>query len=144
MKNPIARRIGLGLALFALSPGAARADAIITWSENALKAARAACVIATENGLAEARMYAMMHAAVHDAVNAIDRRSRPYAFDGRHRGRPSITTTSGGRSPQFVSAIRMATRTPKVWPTGRHCSRPIPFPITTPVTRCRAAPRPKC
>ena len=31
-----------------------------------MKAARAACVIATENGLAEARMYAMMHAAVHE------------------------------------------------------------------------------
>jgi hypothetical protein len=27
-------------------------------------------------------MYAMMHAAVHDAVNAIDRRSRAYAFHG--------------------------------------------------------------
>jgi hypothetical protein len=35
------------------------------------------------NGLVESRMYAMVHAAVHDAVNAIDRRSRPYAFDAR-------------------------------------------------------------
>ena len=26
-------------------------------------------------------MYAMMHVAIHDALNAIDRRSRPYAFD---------------------------------------------------------------
>jgi hypothetical protein len=26
-------------------------------------------------------MYAMMHIAIHDALNAIDRRSRPYAFD---------------------------------------------------------------
>jgi len=28
-------------------------------------------------------MYAMMHVAIHDALNAIDRQSRPYAFDGR-------------------------------------------------------------
>jgi hypothetical protein len=28
-------------------------------------------------------MYAMVHVAVHDAVNAIDRRSRPYAFSER-------------------------------------------------------------
>jgi hypothetical protein len=28
-------------------------------------------------------MYAMAHVAIHDALNAIDRRSRPYAFHGR-------------------------------------------------------------
>lgn len=35
----------------------------------------------------EARLYAMMHLAIHDALNAIDRRSRPYAFDGQARKR---------------------------------------------------------
>ena len=34
----------------------------------------------TNNPLHEARMYAAMHVAVHDALNAIERRSRPYAF----------------------------------------------------------------
>jgi hypothetical protein len=29
--------------------------------------------------LHEGRMYAVMHIAVHDALNAIDRRSQPYA-----------------------------------------------------------------
>ena len=28
-------------------------------------------------------MYAMMHIGVHDALNAIDRRFRPYTFDKR-------------------------------------------------------------
>jgi hypothetical protein len=28
-------------------------------------------------------MYAMMHVAIHDALNAIDRRSRPYTFDSQ-------------------------------------------------------------
>ena len=35
------------------------------------------------NDPAESRMYAMMHVAIHDALNAIDRRSRPYAFDAQ-------------------------------------------------------------
>ena len=105
MKNPIARRIGLGLALFALSPGAARADAVITWSQNALKAAGAACVIATGNGLAEARMYAMMHAAVHDALNAIDRRSRPYAFDGRASGPTSVEAAAAAAARDVLVSV---------------------------------------
>ena len=69
------------VAVFCLStilvvPLSVRADAVTTWNENAAKAAEAACVHVSGNGLAEARMYAMVHAAVHDAVNAIDRRSR--------------------------------------------------------------------
>jgi hypothetical protein len=41
----------------------------------------AACISPGDDPLHESRMYAMMHVAIHDAVNAIDRRSRPYAFD---------------------------------------------------------------
>ena len=44
-------------------------------------AATAACIAPLDNPLHESRMYAMMHIAIHDALNAIDRRSRPYAFD---------------------------------------------------------------
>jgi hypothetical protein len=82
MKNQMAGRVGLWVSLLVWWPSAAAADAVITWNENAAKAATAACLHISGNGLAEARMYAMVHAAVHDAVNAIDRRSRPYAFDG--------------------------------------------------------------
>src|SRR5688572_10055368 len=74
-------------SLVGLWPGtAAAADAVITWNENAAKAANAACIHISGNGLAESRMYAMVHVAVHDAVNAIDRRSRPYAFDANVNG----------------------------------------------------------
>ena len=76
-----AATIGLHLLVLLTTPAAARADAVLTWNENAARAATAACIHVSGNGLAEARMYAMVHAAVHDAVNAIDRRSRPYAFD---------------------------------------------------------------
>jgi hypothetical protein len=58
------------------------ADAVITWNANAGQAAIAACIAPTDNPLHESRMYAMMHVAIHDALNAIDRRSQPYAFRG--------------------------------------------------------------
>jgi hypothetical protein len=53
-------------------------NAVIAWNANAGEAVIAACFL---GGFApqEARMYAMMHAAAHDALNAIDRRSHPYA-----------------------------------------------------------------
>jgi hypothetical protein len=44
-------------------------------------AAAEACLAPLNNPLHESRIYAMMHVAIHDAVNAIDRRSRPYALD---------------------------------------------------------------
>jgi PAP2 superfamily len=56
-------------------------DAVTAWNANAGVAATAACIAPLNNPLHESRMYAMMHVAVHDALNAIDRRSRPYAFD---------------------------------------------------------------
>ena len=58
-------------------------DAVIVWNANAGVAATAACLAPLDNPLHESRIYAMMHVAIHDALNAIDRRSRPYAFDAQ-------------------------------------------------------------
>ena len=57
-----------------------RGDPVVAWNANAGEAAVAACFL---GGYApqEARMYAMVQVAVHDALNGIDRRSRPYAVD---------------------------------------------------------------
>ena len=73
----------------------ARTDAVATWNENMGKAAVAACISPVGPSPAEARLYAMAHVAIHDALNAIDRRSEPYAYYGadpaprvcRRRGR---------------------------------------------------------
>jgi hypothetical protein len=62
-----------------------RSDAVSTWNANAGNAAIVACLAPTNNPLHESRMYAMTHLAIHDALNAIDRRSRPYAFDATAR-----------------------------------------------------------
>ncbi len=71
----------LGLAL--LVPRFVAADAVTDWNVNAAKAATAACIVPAGLGPHEARAYAMMHLAIHDALNAIDRRSRPYAFNAK-------------------------------------------------------------
>jgi hypothetical protein len=57
----------------------ARADAITYWNAVATTAAVAPVV----GGVPQGRIFAMMHAATHDALNAIDRRYRPYAFDAQ-------------------------------------------------------------
>ena len=58
-------------------------DAVTVWNANAGVAATAACLAPLNNPFHESRLYAMMHVAIHDALNAIDRRSRPYALDVR-------------------------------------------------------------
>jgi len=61
---------------------AAAGDAVLTWNQNAGEAATAACIAPLANPFHESHMYAIMHIAIHDALNAIHRRSRPYAYDG--------------------------------------------------------------
>ncbi len=72
-----------------LSQPAASGDAVLTWSANAGDAGLASCLAPTGNPLLESRMYAMAHVAIHDALNAIDRRYQPYAFFGHARRRTS-------------------------------------------------------
>jgi hypothetical protein len=75
------------------------ADPVVDANANAAAAALATCIAPTDNPLHESRMYAMMHLAIHDALNAIQRRSRPYAYDA---------TAPAGASPE--AAVAAATR----------------------------------
>jgi len=88
MKRSLTRALLVtSIAATGLGPAAAaagaRSDAVSAWNANAGDAATAACLAPANNPLHESRLYAAMHLAVHDAVNAIDRRSRPYAFATR-------------------------------------------------------------
>ena len=74
-------RSPVGSGPLVAAPGSP-SDAVTAWNANAGEAAVAACIAPTANPLHESRMYAMMHLAIHDALNAIDRRSAPYAFHG--------------------------------------------------------------
>jgi hypothetical protein len=59
----------------------APSNAVAVWNANAGVAATAACLTPLGDPLHESRMYAMTHVAIHDALNAIDRRARPYTFE---------------------------------------------------------------
>ena len=83
-----------GTALVAFSPGAfatPSADAVILWNANAGVAATKACIAPLDDPFHESRMYAMMHIAIHDALNAIDRKYQPYTFDRRPNQEPRLT-----------------------------------------------------
>jgi hypothetical protein len=73
----------LSVSLALLVPRTATADAVTDWNVNAGKAALAACIepAGSNDPGNESRLYAMMHVAIHDALNAIDRRFRPYVFN---------------------------------------------------------------
>jgi hypothetical protein len=67
-------------------PGLARPDAVLDWNETAASAAFAAGLDNSDgcvDPLHESRIFAMVHAAIHDALNGIERRSQPYALDAR-------------------------------------------------------------
>ena len=60
-------------------------NAVVAWNQYAGEAALAGCISPGNDPLHEARIYAMTHVAIHDALNAIDRESKPYVYDPRHR-----------------------------------------------------------
>ena len=56
------------------------ADQVTRWNEVATRAGFASGL--SGNPLFESRVYAMVHIAIHDALNSIDRRYQTYAFHG--------------------------------------------------------------
>ena len=78
------------LVLLLSFPGRANADPVIDWNATALSSAFAGgldnLMFGCNDALHESRMMAMVHVAIHDALNAIDRRYQPYAFDGHAPG----------------------------------------------------------
>lgn len=58
-------------------------NAVLVWNANAADAAVAVGLAPLNNPLDESRMYAMTQIAVHDALNAIDPRSKPYSYSAR-------------------------------------------------------------
>jgi hypothetical protein len=62
--------------------GLAGADAVTDWNETAARATLVAG-LSVLDPLHESRIFAIMHAAIHDALNAIERRFQPYGFAAR-------------------------------------------------------------
>ena len=95
----------------ARSPGgklpATPGDAVIAWNSNAAAAALGACLAPANNPLHESRMYAMMHLAIHDALNAIDRRFRPYVLTHVHaRGASAEAAVAAAARGVLIPVLR--------------------------------------
>jgi hypothetical protein len=83
------------------------ADAVLQWNHNAGEAAKAACITSPvgANPFHESRMYAMMHIAVHDALNSIDRRSNHYAYRGSAPGASPDAAVAAAARTVLAQAI---------------------------------------
>jgi hypothetical protein len=105
--HPLVR---ISLAAFVLGAAvAARADAITDANANAAAAAVAACLAPDGNPLHESRLYAMVHLAAHDAVNAIHRRSHPYAYQAvAEAGTSAESAVAAAAHDVLVSQIPLA------------------------------------
>ena len=77
-------------------PLVASGNAVVIWNANAGEAAVAAGISPGGNPFHESRLYATMHIAIHDALNAIDRRFRPYI--------PGLTAAQGASPRAAVAA----------------------------------------
>lgn len=95
-----------GAAQAGQKPGSANGNAVLAWNLHAATAALGACLAPTDNPLHESRMYAMTHIAIHDALNAIDRRSRPYAFRGEARGASPEAAAAAAARDVLVPVLR--------------------------------------
>ena len=68
------------VALFAFTaPRSATADEVVDWNLKGFEATAAG----GQNAILVSRTMAMMHLAVHDALNAVDRRYEPYLYQAR-------------------------------------------------------------
>ena len=96
---------------------AATGDAVLTWSQNAGAAATAACLTPPPGDpFHESRMYAIMHIAIHDALNSIDRRSQPYVFDGPRQPNASPDAAVAAAARTVLVALISQLPSPELMP----------------------------
>jgi hypothetical protein len=98
---------GVTLAPVAAAPAAhhPRPNAVIQWNAYAGEVAIAACLSPTTNPLHESRMYAVVHLAVHDALQAVQKRSAPYFFHGHARGASPRAAVAAAARTSLVGVL---------------------------------------
>jgi hypothetical protein len=118
-KRPRPVNLTVASMLILATSVSASADVVTDWNLNAARAATAACLHISGNGLVEARMYAMTHVAIHDALNAIDRRSRPYVFHAVASARTSqAAAVAAAARDVLVSVIALLPESPQCTANG--------------------------
>ena len=108
MKSRKLTRITKAIFFVALAiplPLTAQSDAVTVWNANAGVAATAACIAPLADPLHESRIYAMTHVAIHDALNAIDHRARPYTFEKAEPGASPDAAVAAAARDVLVALI---------------------------------------
>lgn len=91
---------------------------VLHWNAIAGEAAIAACLAPTANPLAESRLYAMTHIAIHDALNAIDPRFASYSADLFAPPRTSVDAAVAAASRTVMVSVFSQLRDPFATPCG--------------------------
>jgi PAP2 superfamily len=118
MRKHAASILALGLVLATGVPGGAvearpatpgvvaTGDPVIAWNVIATDAMVTAGISPNGDPMHESRVYAMVHTAVHDALNAIERHSQPYALDiGTKPGASPVAAVATAAHDSLVSAL---------------------------------------
>jgi hypothetical protein len=84
---------GLLVLPIAITPVLAVQDSVARWNTLAVSAT----ITAGEGAVPQSRTLAVVQVAVHDALNAIDRRYKPYAFTGIAEDDASPDAAGGDR-----------------------------------------------
>jgi hypothetical protein len=117
--------VGVGALLISFNQSAPLADAnpsdvgpVLHWNAVLGDAAIAACLAPTANPLAEARLYAMTHIAIHDALNAIDPRFASYSADLFAPPRASVDAAVAAASRTVIMSVFSELRDSVTAPCG--------------------------
>ena len=91
----------------ATAQGSARVSgqAVIDWNERAAGVALTCGLAPANNPLHESRMYAMMHIAINDSLNAISHRAQPYVYSASVPSASPVAAIASAARTTLLSAV---------------------------------------
>ncbi|SOC52379.1 vanadium-dependent haloperoxidase [Ornithinimicrobium cerasi] len=88
-----------------VAPPGPAGNAVLDWNAVAGEVAVAACLSPGGNPLHESRMYAMTSLAVHDALNAVERRYEGHSFSGHDGGASADAAVAAAARTVLVATV---------------------------------------
>lgn len=118
-RNSLRGTIGLGvvsaIVVGALAvPAAAQTDPVVAWSQT------------TSSLTSSARTHTMVHIAIHDALNAVERRYEPYAYDGAAPAGTSAEAAVAAAAHGVLHAVSQPSQRPQIDQAYANALAPIP------------------
>ena len=92
-------------SLLTLTASLASADAVTDWNRTATTVGTSVGI-----GMPQTRLYAMVHIAIYDAVNSIERRGTPYAIEVRATAGASLEAAIAAAARDVLFAVAVTQR----------------------------------